>query len=365
MAFQRLRVERSALAVWFGAILVIVPFGGAQASSGGKFWRLGHLGQLEPIGYVYLVLTLLGAYCIFRGLYGEWWRVVRVDLEARKVKTCEGKVLGFDELGALEVHGTGLSDANHVLIYEASAPDVRHVKALLESLVRRGTPRRLHRLRRLTYHRLPGLFVFTTLGFAILVGLAIAESHTLAREFSYEPEFKLLWLLGFAICVAWFRLSLFGTFSRRQLMVDPVAGVLQLADRTLVPLNELGALSLVERTYRTGRRYPLIEYDLRAANVPELLYTNMERPRTQRRLDALATAILQFELRRVLEAPAVETDAFRSGADPLDEARRLIADSPHADAALRQLARDAEPTVRERAAALAGARGARATALTG
>jgi hypothetical protein len=187
--------------------------------------------------------------------------------------------------------------------------------------------------------------------------VAVAELHTLGRALTYEPEFKLMWLLGMAVCLAWFRLSLFGSFSRHQLRVDPVAGVLHLADGTIVPFDQVGTLSLVERRDAyTGRRHTLMNYDLRASGLEGILYTNYEKPRTQLRLDALATALLQFQLRRVLEAPTVEGDAFRSGPDPIAEARRLAGDSPHAAAALAALARDGDPTVRARAVELQSAR---------
>ena len=355
MAFERLRVERSWGAVWFGAIVIVFAFAGAQGSAGGAFWHPTHTGA---IGVAYLGLTLLGAFAIIRGLYGAWWRVVRVDLGARTIRTCDGALLGFADIATLEIDGNRLQTATKTVVYRSSTPDLRHVKALLEALVHAGAPRHLHRLRRLTYHRMWGLFAVASIGFAILVGVGISESHTLGRELAYEPEFKLLWLLGLAVALAWFRLSLFGTFTPHQLHVDPVTGVLQLVDKTIVPLGELGALSIVERTEKSvGQRYTFVTYDLRATTLePRPLYSSSDRARTQRRLDALAAAILQFELRRALEAPAVDGDAFRSGPDPTANARRIARGSPHATAALRALARDPDPTVRERAAALLGVR---------
>src|SRR5204863_2065069 len=128
------------------------------------------------------------------------------DLEARKLQTCNKEVLAFDDLGALEIAGTQLQTAQaKTPLYNSSESDLKQVKAMVEGLVDPGRPTRLYRLRRLAYHRLPALFILALLGFAMLVGLVVSEGHTLMRSFSYEPEFKLMWLLGMAVSIAWMR----------------------------------------------------------------------------------------------------------------------------------------------------------------
>ena len=338
------------MAVWIGIAIMIFAFGGAQASAGAKFWR----GQFQPIGIVYLLLVALGAYSAFRGLYGEWWRVVRVALDNRKLKTCRGEVLPLDELGELSIAGTQLRAASaKTPLYMSSAADLRQVRGMIESLVRRG-PRNLFRLRRLAYHRSIGLFLFTLVGFAMLVGVTIGESHTTLRELSYEPEYKLMLLLGYGVSFMWFRRALFGSFSKDQLYVDPAAGVLQLEDGSFARLDELGEISIKTRSQRSSdRRHTFTNHDLHAANVG-MLYTSLYESQTLRRRDALATAILQHQLRRVLEAPHVEGDVFRGGIDPAVEVRRIAGDSPYRRAALAALTTDPDPTVRSRAAQLVG-----------
>lgn len=353
MAFQRLRVERSPGAVWFGAVMMVFAFAGAQASSDGKFWRPQYI---APTGYVYLGLMLLGAYLVFRGLYGAWWREVRVDPKARTLKTCLGEVVPLDDLGELTITDGGLHAAGaKTPVYRTSKADAERVRLLIEPLTNPGGPKRLVRLRRLTYHRSIALFIFTLVGFAMLVAVFVGEAHTTMRELSYEPEYKLMLLLGFTTCFLWFRRALFGTYSRHQLFVDPAAGVLRLEDGTFRRLDELGALSIkkVVQPPAPRRRYSTAYYHLAAENVTGWLYSSMENEgHTKGRLDALATAVLQFQLRRVLEAPHVEGDAFRGGLDPKDEATRVAGDSPYKRAALEALTRDPDPTVQSRAAAL-------------
>lgn len=354
MAFKRLRVVRSPGAIWFGAIVFVFAFGGAQASGDGKFWRPQYMGG---IGYVYTALMMLGAYCVFRGIYGEFWMIVKVDTAARKLMTCKKEVIGFDDLGALEIAGTRLlAKGAKTPVYLSSESDLRQVKTMIEGLVDPARPTRLFRLRRLAYHRLPALFVLALLGFAALVGVFFSEAHTMQRSFSYEPEFKLMWLLGMAVSIAWMRLGLFGTLTKNQLRVDPDAGVLQDDAGNIFHFDQIGELSIVKRpeTNRTQRRTTTImNFDLKCSGLEGTLFTDFwNEKRTQLRFDALSTAMLQFKLRRVLEAPQVEGDAFRSGLDPHAEAKRIAADSPFKRAALEALTRDPDPTVRTRAAAL-------------
>jgi hypothetical protein len=349
VAFKRLIVDRSPVLVWIGAILAIFTFAGMQASSGARFWRPQYL---EPIGYVYLAVMLLGVYFIFRGLYGAWWREIKIDLDARKLKTCMGEVLSLDGLGELTRDKTGLHAANaKTPLYRSLAADVERVHVLLDGILKPGAPKYLYRLRRLTYHRSIGLFIFTLIGFSMLVGVFIGESHTTMRSFSYEPEYKLMLLLGLGVSFMWFRRALFGTFSKSQLFVDPIAGILQLEDGRIKHFDELGELSIVEGGSRVGRHF-IKDYFLKASKLDGWLFSSQERPRTEKRLAALETARLQHALRRALEAPVIEGDAFRSGLDPKDEAKRIAGSSPHKQAALAALARDPDPTVRSRAKAL-------------
>src|SRR5262245_35805390 len=113
---------------------MIFTFAGMQASSGAKLW---HPQYLQPIGYVYAALLLFAGYCVFRGLYGEWWMVVKIDLEARALKTCKGEVVSLDALGTLTADKTALrATGAKTPVYLSSTTDVKQVHAMLEELVR-------------------------------------------------------------------------------------------------------------------------------------------------------------------------------------------------------------------------------------
>jgi hypothetical protein len=101
-----------------------------------------------------------------------------------------------------------------------------------------------------------------------------------------------------------------------------------------------------------NRRHVLSEFHLSAANIKDPLFSSDKRKNTQKRLHALSTAALQATLRRVLEAPVIEGDAYRGGLDPKHEAERIAGDSPYRRNALLALTLDPDPTVQQRARAL-------------
>jgi hypothetical protein len=110
-------------------------------------------------------------------------------------------------------------------------------------------------------------------------------------------------------------------------------------------------LTIVEARQR-HRRHVLSEFHLSAANIKDPLFSSDKRKNTQKRLHALSTAALQATLRRVLEAPVIEGDAYRGGLDPKHEAERIAGDSPYRRNALLALTLDPDPTVQQRARAL-------------
>ena len=128
----------------------------------------------------------------------------------------------------------------------------------------------------------------------MLVGLVVSEGHTLMRSFSYEPEFKLMWLLGMAVSIAWMRLALFGPLTRKQLRVDPAAGVLQVEDGGIFSFDEIGELSIVKRPDPPSRRRgTIMNFDLHASKLSGVLFSDFwNDKRTQKRFDALSTAML-------------------------------------------------------------------------
>lgn len=349
MAFKRLVVHRSPLLVWSG---VLASFGWFAWMRAEHIKTFGQLAERMRHGHswIWALGYALCAYLVFRGLHGAWWRELRVDTGARELKTCTGAVVDLDRIGALAIKDGALVAENVATpLYRGGRSDVRERHDALASVL--GTKGRvyLHQLRRLTFHRSWALFTLTLLGFAVLT-LAVGGNIVLGG--SDELEYKLMAAGGYAVCFAWFRRALFGSFARDQLFVDPVVGVVRLPDGTIQQLADLGALSIVEARapYDYRRRHQSVTYELRAANVEGVLYASVYQADTKRRLDALEAVTLQHRLRQVLEVPIVEGDAFRAqGIDPTREVARIAGASPYKRAALDGLARDPDPGVRRRA----------------
>lgn len=331
MAYKRLVVRRAPLLAWFGALGLPAVYAMQQASRG--------------MAHVCLALALVLAYCVFRGMHGNWWREIQVDLVARTVKTWNGTVVPFAQVGALSIVSDELRAENVPgPLYRAGKADLERARVALEAALGRGGPPTLFRLRRLTFHRSWGLFTFTLVCFALLTG-AVLENIIFSNV--DEIEYKLLAIGGATVCFLWFRRALFGTFTQKQLFVDPAAGVLQLEDGEITRLDELGELSIETKKWKV-RRHWHEDFTLTSATHARL-YTSGDRAHVELRQRAIETARLQHRLRRALGAPVVEGDAFRSGIDPKAEAKRIAGDSPHTRAALTALTHDPDPTTRARA----------------
>lgn len=340
MAFERVVVKRSPVLVWFGVLATIAWFAMMRSGTARTFDRLfeylvaGHSGAWFLLGgYV------LFAYCVFRGLYGAWWGELWVDREARRIKASTGTVVDVGRIGAVSVkdHRELVADNVDGPLYIGTFEAVEARRQALEHILRSRGRLQLFRLRRLAYHRSTVLF---GAAFVACFALTVVVLDNIVYSNVHEIEYKALAAGGYLVCIASAIYALFGSFSPDQLYVDPIAGVLRLDNGAIKRFDELGELSINERN------------DLRAANVGVIFTTEWGRPRAQRRLDALSTALLQHELRRALEAPLVDHDAFRSGMDPKQEVERIAGDSPYRGAALTALARDPDPMIRERATAL-------------
>jgi hypothetical protein len=354
VAFQRLIVERSFGVVWFGVVLLISTFALMNA------YHRSFTAMLERGAWHWIALYALGAYCIFRGLYGAWWRQLRVGRDARVIKTPDGRIIPFEKIGALRLGERELrAEGIEAPLYRSSfSYDLETMRDVLEDVLARGTRRpRVHRLRRLAYHRSWLLFAITLCGFGVLV-LATAENIVFGG--SDEIEYKLLAAIGFATSMLWFRRALFGSFSASQLHVDVPGGWLQLADRRVRRFAELGPLSIAERldAYNPRRRHRLTSYELRAANHDAALFQSYEQAHVLRRRDALATAMLAHELRRVLETTIDRPGdgVCRGGPTQRTEIERVASGSRYLTAALAELSRDPDPDIAARARALIGSR---------
>ncbi len=340
MAFERVVVKRSPILAWFGVLATIGWFAMSQAGTMRTLdaflegLRTGHTGAwFRLCGY------LLFAYCVFRGIYGAWWGELRVDREARRIKTGTGEVVDIDRIGAVSVrdHRELVADPVTNPLYRGTFEDVEARRYALEHILRSRGRVHLFRLRRLAYHRSWGLFA-VALGAGAVLTVVVLDNIVYSNV--HEIEYKLLAAGGYLVCIGCAAHALFGSLSANQLYVDPIAGVLRRANGDVKRFDELGELSIEGRN------------DLRAANVGVIFSSEWGRKYTQLRLEALSTAVLQHQLRRALEAPIVEQDAFRSGIDPKQEVERIAAGSPYRRAALAALARDHDPTIRERATAL-------------
>jgi hypothetical protein len=140
-----------------------------------------------------------------------------------------------------------------------------------------------------------------------------------------------------------------GSHSKRQLRVDVPAGMLQLETGELVPLDEVGEVTITKRY--GGRRVWWTQ--VRAAGIPnKVLYESTFESETQKRFVALGEVVLQSKVRKVLERPDVG-EAFRAAPDPTSEVLEVAETRERAASALTALARDdQDEAIRKRAAQL-------------
>lgn len=342
MAHQRIHVARSPFLVWLGVIVIVCAFGMMRAGRGSV------TPPRTPGDVGWIVIYLLGALSIVRGLTGAWFGQLRIDLAGRTVQTVAGAIIPFDRIGPLTIEWPLLKAPGVEVHSDRSALELERMRDALEHALGRsaGKPR-VHRPRRLAIDRSPLLFVFTLIGFASILGVTFGN---IIYGSSDELEYKLLALVGLAICFAWFRRALFGSRSSNQLFVDIPAGLLQHADGRVRPFSELGALSVTKRVERRDySRHTMIYFELHAANLKPVLFSDLYESCTQRRFRALSIAMLAHELRRVFElAPDDASDAFRSGPSLAAEVDRVAGDSPFRARALAALSTDPDQEIRRR-----------------
>lgn len=144
-----------------------------------------------------------------------------------------------------------------------------------------------------------------------------------------------------------------GSWSQRQLRVDVPAGKLQLADGTVRRLDELGALSIEKELKiirHPVRNTEITWWRLRATSLETPLFSAVYESETKIRYEHLDAAVLESQLRRILEGPRGEGGAFRDAPDPLPAIMNAAGSSERAAAALRGLARAPDRDIRTRAA---------------
>jgi hypothetical protein len=331
VAFRRLVVTRSAPVVWLGALC----FAGwlaleSSVTRGGFATRPFYI-------YGYILFGLVTV----RGLVGAWFGELRVDRTARTIKTCTGEVVDFDRIGGLTVaHRELLAEGVKDPLYRGETAAIQERHDALAAVLGRGRLQLLA-LRRLAHHTIVPLAL---LGIGGIVAVIATTYEFIVLDGVHELEYKLIELGALAVSLGMLHYAVFGSKSERQLRVDPIAGVLQLEDGKHMRFDELGDVTLA---VKNNAGYP----ELRAANVERALYWSHRLTHVELRLAALQTALLQHALRRALEAPVIEGDAFRS-VDVKADVARIVGDSPHRAAALKALAHDPDTTIADRARGL-------------
>ena len=212
--------------------------------------------------------------------------------------------------------------------------------------------------RRLAHHRSWFLICFGLIGLA-LVTLFILDRTVYSKRFLTGEEL-LAPLFGYPFALLVLVRGITGSWSRWQLRVDIPAGLFHFQEGKVVPLAELGELAIKTEPYRSGRNVHT-NYQLRTAGFDRAMFSSLFEGETKLRLDRLQLAVLHSALRRVLETPVVDSDAFRAGPDVASEVARIAGDSPYRMRALAALARDHDATIRGRAAALVASASPRAT----
>jgi hypothetical protein len=210
--------------------------------------------------------------------------------------------------------------------------------------------------KRLAWH--PSYFTIF-LGLFMLVFPVAFTADMLHTRFGM-PHDALKWLVPFAgipLCLWIVVRGAGGSRSKAQLAVDIPAGQLRLASGKVVPLAEVGDVTVeVERgPYISSQRYRTEWFHLKASNIPNVvLYKSTFDTDVNRRRDALEGAITQAALRPILERP-VEGAAFRASPEIDAEVLRVAGTPARLRTALTELARDHDATIRDRAAKLLSA----------
>jgi hypothetical protein len=330
VAFKRLVVTRSQPLVWLGAL----GFAGVVALENSVVRGDMNFGTSDFYIFWYAVFAL----CVVRGLVGAWFGELKIDRDARMIRTADGHDVSFETLGPLAVNPTELV-AGSVTLYRGATAELHERHDALAAVLGRGRLQ-LYTLRRLAHHT---IVPFALLGLGGIVAVIGTTYRFIVLDGVHEIEYKLIEAGALVVSIAILRYALVGSKSEHQLRVDPIAGVIQLDDGKVMRFDELGEVTLYKD--KRGDAY------LRAANVMRNLYWSYRNSHTELRYAALRTAMLQHELRRALEAPVVEGDAFR-GVDIKHEASRIAGDSPHKRAALEALTKDPDPTIADRARSL-------------
>jgi hypothetical protein len=202
-------------------------------------------------------------------------------------------------------------------------------------------------VKRLAWHR-----SWFTVGLGLFM-LVFPVSFTVEMFFTSYGKEPAAWLVPFAaipFCLLIVVRGLVGSWSKNQLRVDVPAGLLQLEGGKIIPLAEIGEITIATRRDAYGKNRSLW-YQLKIAALPKLvLFESPFDTDTQKRFDALQSAVVQAALRPILERPALGA-AFRATPEIDDEVVRVAGSEDRARTALAALVGDHDQTIRERAKA--------------
>lgn len=204
--------------------------------------------------------------------------------------------------------------------------------------------------KRLAYHRSYFLIGVGLVGLA-LVTIFVLDRTVYSKRWLTNEEL-LAPLFGYPFALLILARGLTGSWSRWQLKVDIPAGLIHFPEGKVGKLAELGALAIDHKPYRSGRNVHQL-HQLRSVALDRPLFSSLYEGETKLRLDRLELAVLQSALRRVLEVPTVDGDAYRGGPDLAAEVDRVAGESPYRARALAALAADHDATIRTRARQLA------------
>lgn len=153
--------------------------------------------------------------------------------------------------------------------------------------------------------------------------------------------------IGLGAMAVWF-------WGGEYLAIDVPAGmahVVTIKKRMSLPVDRLGALSIVEHARQGLRNLRVVSYELVAAGLAEIvLFSSHERARVDRRRNQIEELVAQSAVRRILATTTAEAGAFRAAPDLVYRLREAVADPALLRAALAALARDrGEASIRNQA----------------
>lgn len=133
-----------------------------------------------------------------------------------------------------------------------------------------------------------------------------------------------------------------------------VAHMVTIKKRVSLPLDQLGPLSIVEKSRQGLRNRRIVHYELMAAGLPDMVvFSSHDRAAVDQRRARIEQLIATSAVRRILATAVTEPGAFRAAPDLAVRVRQTVTDPALLEQALAELARDHDARVRAGAAEVA------------